>query len=119
MLALSIRRFLRCFLCLFQGSVDVLSATAETLRNLSNGQPLVPHCPDSGKFLVVAWSPTMLARVLGCLDARCLQEIVISPVKTTVPLYEQIFDHELFIAGTIDTGFIDLHMNSDGQLSSE
>jgi biotin carboxylase len=50
---------------------------------------------------------------------RCLQEIVISPVKTTIPLYQQIFDHELFVTGKIDTGFIDRHMDSDGELSSE
>jgi acetyl-CoA carboxylase biotin carboxylase subunit len=40
---------------------------------------------------------------------RCLDEMVISPTKTTIPLYRKIFEHETFIAGQVDTGFIDRH----------
>jgi biotin carboxylase len=46
---------------------------------------------------------------------RCLQEIVISPVKTTVPLYRRILDHELFVAGKLDTGFIERHIKLDAE----
>jgi acetyl-CoA carboxylase biotin carboxylase subunit len=42
---------------------------------------------------------------------RCLREIVISPTKTTVPLHRQIFEHEQFIAGKVDTGFIEKHIS--------
>ena len=44
---------------------------------------------------------------------RCLAEIVISPVKTTVPLYQRIFNHEIFLSGKFDTGFIDRHLETD------
>ncbi len=44
---------------------------------------------------------------------RCLDEIVISPTKTTIPLYQKIFEHEAFLAGKVDTGFIDKHFSSD------
>jgi len=50
---------------------------------------------------------------------RCLREIVISPIKTTIPLFQQIFEHEAFVAGKIDTGFLDRHMKDNGELTSD
>ena len=38
---------------------------------------------------------------------RCLNEFVISPRKTTIPLHQEIFGNADFMAGTIDTGFIE------------
>ncbi len=46
---------------------------------------------------------------------RCLDDIVISPTKTTVPLFKAIFEHERFIAGQVDTGFIERHINLNGE----
>jgi acetyl-CoA carboxylase biotin carboxylase subunit len=37
---------------------------------------------------------------------RALGEFIISPVKTTIPLYRQIMDDPLFCKGDFDTGFI-------------
>ena len=47
---------------------------------------------------------------------RCLREIVIDPTKTTVPLYRKIFEHERFVEGKVDTGFIDRHINLNDEL---
>ncbi len=53
------------------------------------------------------------AEAIACMR-RCLREIVIQPIKTTVPLYRQIFEHQAFVSGEVDTGFIDTHINLDG-----
>ena len=38
---------------------------------------------------------------------RALSEYIISGIRTTIPLYQRILRHADFIAGDIDTGFID------------
>ncbi len=38
---------------------------------------------------------------------RCLDEFHIAPLKTTVPLLKQIFEHSDFLNANIDTGFIE------------
>jgi acetyl-CoA carboxylase, biotin carboxylase subunit len=38
---------------------------------------------------------------------RCLDELSISPIKTTVPLLREIFQHPDFVRGNFDTGFIE------------
>ncbi len=38
---------------------------------------------------------------------RALEEFRISPIKTTIPLYKQIFNHPDFIKGKVDTHFVD------------
>ena len=38
---------------------------------------------------------------------RALSEFHISPIRTTVPLHLQIMDNPNFLAGTVDTGFIE------------
>jgi len=37
---------------------------------------------------------------------RALSEFVISPLKTTIPLYRRIMDDPSFRKGDFDTGFI-------------
>jgi acetyl-CoA carboxylase biotin carboxylase subunit len=37
---------------------------------------------------------------------RALQEFVIQPIKTTIPLYLRIVDDPAFQAGDINTGYI-------------
>ncbi|RIK68144.1 MAG: acetyl-CoA carboxylase biotin carboxylase subunit [Planctomycetota bacterium] len=41
---------------------------------------------------------------------RCLEEFHIEPVKTTIPLLKQIFEHSDFMNSNIDTGFIERMM---------
>jgi acetyl-CoA carboxylase biotin carboxylase subunit len=38
---------------------------------------------------------------------RALKEFVIEPVKTTIPVCLEIFSHNQFVKGNIDTGFIE------------
>jgi len=38
---------------------------------------------------------------------RCLAEFHIAPIKTTIPLHREIFNHADFMSGAIDTGFIE------------
>jgi len=38
---------------------------------------------------------------------RALSEFQIGPIKTTIPLYQEIFSHKDFLKGKIDTGFVD------------
>jgi acetyl-CoA carboxylase biotin carboxylase subunit len=43
---------------------------------------------------------------VACMK-RCLEEFVIEPIKTTLPLYREIFSHTHFLRGKVDTGFIE------------
>ena len=38
---------------------------------------------------------------------RCLGEFVIEPIKTTLPLLKRVLAHPDFLAGKIDTGFVE------------
>ena len=38
---------------------------------------------------------------------RALEEFVIEGVKTTVPLYLEVFGHSAFVSGRVDTTFIE------------
>lgn len=39
--------------------------------------------------------------------SRALSEFVIRPIKTTIPLHRQIVEHNDFVRGQVDTGFIE------------
>ncbi len=56
-----------------------------------------------GKLIVHQASRT---EAVACMR-RCLDEFVIEPVKTTLPLYREIFSHTHFLRGQVDTGFIE------------
>ncbi len=43
---------------------------------------------------------------IACMR-RCLDEFVVEPTHTTIPLFKQVFVHEQFIEGRVDTGFIE------------
>ncbi|MFQ5410866.1 MAG: acetyl-CoA carboxylase biotin carboxylase subunit [Phycisphaerae bacterium] len=58
-----------------------------------------------GKLLV--HRPTR-EEALACMR-RCLAEFEVGPIKTTIPLLREIFDHADFARGKIDTGFIERH----------
>jgi acetyl-CoA carboxylase biotin carboxylase subunit len=60
-----------------------------------------------GKLIV--HRPTR-AEAIRCMR-RCLAEMRINPIKTTIPLLRQIFDHADFGSSKIDTGFIERMLN--------
>lgn len=65
----------------------------------------IPPNYDSmiGKLIVHAPTRTeAIARM-----KRALSEFHIAPIRTTVPLHLQIMDNQNFLAGTVDTGFIE------------
>jgi acetyl-CoA carboxylase biotin carboxylase subunit len=43
---------------------------------------------------------------------RALMEMVIEPIKTTIPFHLEVINHPDFIAGKIDTGFLDRKRNT-------
>jgi acetyl-CoA carboxylase, biotin carboxylase subunit len=56
-----------------------------------------------GKLIV--HRPTR-AEAIACMR-RCLDEFIVEPVKTTIPLYREIFRNAEFISGKFDTGFVE------------
>jgi acetyl-CoA carboxylase biotin carboxylase subunit len=56
-----------------------------------------------GKLIV--HKPTR-TEAIACMR-RCLDEMVVDPIKTTIPLFKQIMQHEGFISGKFDTSFVD------------
>ena len=46
------------------------------------------------------------AEAIACMR-RALDEFVVSGVKTTIPLYQEIFTHAGFVKGDFDTGFVE------------
>ena len=46
------------------------------------------------------------AEAIACMQ-RCLDEFIIEPIKTTIPLFREIFRHPRFAKGDVDTGFIE------------
>jgi acetyl-CoA carboxylase biotin carboxylase subunit len=49
---------------------------------------------------------------------RCLDEFVISPTKTTIPLHRKIFRSDAFCKGEVDTEFIERVFNSNARPAS-
>ncbi len=60
---------------------------------------------DSMIAKLIVHKPTR-AEAIACMQ-RCLEEFVISPLKTTIPLHREIFNHTHFLKGEVDTGFIE------------
>ena len=60
---------------------------------------------DSLIAKLIVHRPTR-AEAITCMQ-RCLEEFIIEPVKTTIPLFREIFTHTRFLKGDIDTGFIE------------
>jgi biotin carboxylase len=44
---------------------------------------------------------------------RALDEFYISPIKTTIGLHADIFDHPLFIEGQVSTHFLEKNMKNE------
>lgn len=68
------------------------------------GYSIVPYY-DSLIAKLLVHRPTREEAIV-CMR-RCLEEIEIGPIKSTVPLLHRIFNHADFINGKIDTGFIE------------
>ncbi len=60
---------------------------------------------DSMIAKLIVHRPTRAEAIHGM--RRCLEEFVIAPIKTTIPLHREIFEHTDFIKGAYDTGFIE------------
>ena len=60
---------------------------------------------DSMIAKLIVHKPTR-AEAIACMQ-RCLEEFVIEPVKTTIPLHREVFTHTHFLKGKVDTGFIE------------
>jgi len=67
-------------------------------------------------YTVTPYYDSMIAKLLTFGDTRAealttmrraLQEFVIAPIKTTIPIHRQIIEHAEFIEGRVDTGFIE------------
>ena len=65
----------------------------------------VPPNYDSLVAKLLVHQPTR-AEALACMR-RALAEFVVEGIKTTIPLPAEIFDHPAFIAGQVDTTFIE------------
>ena len=50
---------------------------------------------------------------IACMQ-RALQEYIIDGIKTTIPLYIEIFDHSAFLSGRIDTKFVENVLDNGG-----
>ncbi len=72
------------------------------------------HC--FAGFSIVPYYDSMIAKLIvhrptrdeavACMR-RCLDEFEVGPIKTTIPLHKQIFNHSDFMTGKIDTGFVE------------
>ncbi len=60
---------------------------------------------DSMIAKLIVHKPTR-AEAIACMQ-RCLDEFVIEPIQTTIPILREIFIHPLFLKGDVDTGFIE------------
>jgi acetyl-CoA carboxylase biotin carboxylase subunit len=65
----------------------------------------VPPNYDSLLAKLLVYQPTR-AEALACMR-RALAEFEIEGIKTTIPLHRKIFNHSSFIAGQVDTTFIE------------
>lgn len=65
----------------------------------------IPPYYDSLIGKLIVHRPTR-AEAIACMR-RCLDEFEISPTKTTIPLQREIFRHNAFVEGEVDTLFIE------------
>ncbi|MBT8369497.1 MAG: acetyl-CoA carboxylase biotin carboxylase subunit, partial [Deltaproteobacteria bacterium] len=64
----------------------------------------LPIYYDSLIAKLIAFNRTRSGAV--AIMKRALEEFIISPLKTTIPLYRKIMDDPYFLKGDFDTGFI-------------
>ena len=66
---------------------------------------LVPPYYDSMIGKLIVHQPTR-AQAIACM-IRCLDEIRIEGIKTTIPFHRDVLTHAEFVEGWIDTGFVE------------
>ena len=69
-----------------------------------DGCKVSPHY-DSLIAKVIVHRPTR-EEAIACMR-RCIDEFIIEPIKTTVSFHRRIIAHPDFIAGKVDTGFVE------------
>jgi len=60
---------------------------------------------DSMIAKLIVHKPTR-AEAIHCMH-RCLEEFVVEPIRTTIPIHREILTHTHFLKGDVDTGFIE------------
>ncbi len=60
---------------------------------------------DSLLAKVIVHQPTR-EEAISCMQ-RCLREFTVEPIHTTLPFLRKVLAHPHFVAGTIDTGFVE------------
>ena len=66
---------------------------------------MIPPTYDSMIGKLIVHRPTR-EEAIACM-ARCLDELEIHPIKTTISLYKQIMQNETFKSGKFHTGFVE------------
>lgn len=74
------------------------------------GYTIGPHY-DSMVAKLIVHGKTRLEAIK--IMKRALDEFYIGPIKTTIPLHQDILDHPLFLDGKVSTHFLEKMMNSD------
>ena len=72
--------------------------------HVHEGYTISPYY-DSMIGKLIVHKPTRQEAIAGM--RRCLREFVIDGVKTTLPLAKKMFNHSDFVAGTVDTTFVE------------
>lgn len=65
----------------------------------------ISPCYDSLIAKLIVHQPTR-PEAIRCMQ-RCLQEFTIEPIKTTLPFLRKVIAHPNFLAGTVDTDFVE------------
>ena len=90
------------------GTIEKISwPESEHIRvdtGVRDGSVITPYY-DSMIAKLIVHRPSR-AEAITCMQ-RCLEEFVIEPIKTTIPLFREIFSHADFLKGEVDTGFIE------------
>ncbi len=70
----------------------------------------IPPYYDSMVGKLIVHKPTR-TEAIACM-LRCLDEMVLEGVKTTIPLLKKVLSHSAFVEGKMDTTFVEQHLMS-------
>ena len=73
----------------------------------------IPPFYDSLVAKLITFAPTRDEAIAKM--RRALDEFVIKPIKTTIPIHRRIFSHANFVKGEVDTGFIERELMASRQ----
>jgi acetyl-CoA carboxylase biotin carboxylase subunit len=66
---------------------------------------VVPPYYDSMIGKLIVFQPTR-EKAIACL-LRCLDELRVEGIRTTIPFHKQVLSHKTFAEGMVDTGFVE------------